>query len=91
MKVLSLLAASMAVSHAAELTVEARPFRIDRGFSATLLPAKPLLIAIEPEAWADFAIEEITPHGTEVKKGDVLMVLEAMKVGGVLPYYVSIL
>ena len=73
MKVLSLLAASMAVTHAAELTVEAKPFRIDRGFSATLLPAKPLLIAIEPDAWADFAIDEIVPHGRTVKKGDVVV------------------
>jgi hypothetical protein len=73
MKVLSLLAASMAVSHAAELTVEAKPFHIDRSFSATLLPAKPLLIAIEPEAWADFAIDEMLPHGSAVKKGDVLV------------------
>ena len=73
MKVLSLLAASMAVTHAAELTVEAKPFRIDRGFSATLLPAKPLLIAIEPDAWAEFAIDEIVPHGQTVKKGEVLV------------------
>jgi multidrug efflux pump subunit AcrA (membrane-fusion protein) len=73
MKVLSLLAASIAVTHAAELTVEAKPFRIDRGFSATLLPAKPLLIAIKPEAWADFTIEEILPHGQSVKAGDVLV------------------
>lgn len=75
MKVLSLLAASMAVTHAhaAELTVEAKPFRIDRGFSATLLPAKPLLIAIEPDAWADFAIDEIVPHGKTVKKGEVVV------------------
>jgi hypothetical protein len=73
MKVLSLLAASMAVTHAAELTVEAKPFRIDRSFSATLLPAKPLLIAIEPDAWADFAIDEIVPHGRTVKKGDVVV------------------
>ncbi len=73
MKVLSLLAASMAVTHAAELTVEAKPFHIDRGFSATLLPAKPLLIAIDPEVWADFTIEEILPHGQAVKTGEVLV------------------
>jgi multidrug efflux pump subunit AcrA (membrane-fusion protein) len=73
MKVLSLLAASMAVTHAAELTVEAKPFRIDRTFSATLLPAKPLMIAIEPDAWIDFVIEEMVPHGKTVKKGDVVV------------------
>ncbi len=76
MKVLSLLAVSIAVTHAAELTVEAKPVRIDRGFSATLLPAKPLLIAIDPDAWADFAIEEIVPHGRTVKKGEVVVVFD---------------
>ena len=81
MKVLSLLAASMAVTHAAELTVEAKPFRIDRSFSATLLPAKPLLIAIEPDAWADFAIDEIVPHGRTVKKGDVVVKFDSEAYG----------
>lgn len=76
MKVLSLLAVSMAVSHAAELTVAAKPFRIDRGFTATLLPAKPVSIAIEPETWAEFVIEEILPHGRSVKKGEVVVKFE---------------
>jgi HlyD family secretion protein len=76
MKVLSLLAASMAVSHAAELTVAAKPFRIDRGFTATLLPGEPVSIAIDPESWADFVIEEILPHGRTVKKGEVLVKFE---------------
>lgn len=76
MKVLSLLAVSMAVSHAAELTVAAKSFRIDRGFTATLLPAKPVSIAIEPESWAEFVIEEILPHGRSVKKGEVVVKFE---------------
>jgi HlyD family secretion protein len=73
MKYLSLLAATMAVSPAAEITVESKPFTIDRSFSATILPAKPVLVSIDPESWSDFTIEEILPHGTAVKKGDVLV------------------
>lgn len=73
MKYLSLLAATVAASHAAETTVEAKPFRIEKSFYATLLPVKPVLVAIEPESWADYTIEEILPHGTAVKKGDFLV------------------
>ncbi len=73
MRYLSLLAATMAVSPAAEVTVEPKPFTIDRSFQATILPAKPVLVSIDPESWADFTIEEILPHGTAVKKGDVLV------------------
>ena len=67
MKYLPLLLASAAVSHAAEITVDAKPFRIEKSFYATLLPVEPVLIAIDPEAWTDFTIEEILPHGTIVK------------------------
>ncbi|RYD64925.1 MAG: hypothetical protein EOP83_08555, partial [Verrucomicrobiaceae bacterium] len=73
MKYLPLLAASLAAAPAAEITVESKPFRIERSFTATLLPAKPQLIAIDPEGWGDFTIESILPHGTAVKKGDVLV------------------
>jgi HlyD family secretion protein len=73
MKYLSLLAATVAASQAAETTVEAKPFRIEKSFYATLLPVKPVLVSIEPESWADYTIEEIAPHGTPVKKGDVLV------------------
>ena len=73
MKYLPLLAASLAAAPAAEITVESKPFRIERSFTATLLPAKPHLIAIDPEGWGDFTIESILPHGTTVKKGDVLV------------------
>lgn len=73
MKYLPLLLASAAVSHAAEITVDAKPFRIEKSFYATLLPLEPVLISIDPEAWTDFTIEEILAHGTIVKKGDVLV------------------
>ena len=73
MKYLSLLAATVAVAPAAEVTVESKPFAIERSFTATILPAKPVLVSIDPEGWGDFTIEQIVPHGTVVKKGDVLV------------------
>ncbi|MCW1883944.1 hypothetical protein OKA04_04340 [Luteolibacter flavescens] len=73
MKYLPLLAATLAAAPAAEVTVESKPLRIERSFTATLLPAKPHLVSIDPEGWADFTIESIIPHGTAVKKGDVLV------------------
>jgi multidrug resistance efflux pump len=73
MKYLPLLAASIATAPAADTTIEAKPFRIEKSFYATLLPVKPVLVAIDPEGWADFTIESIVPHGTPVKKGDVLV------------------
>lgn len=71
--ILLFFAAGMAVAPAAEVTVEAKPFTIDRSFQAMILPAKPALIAIDPDTWSDFTIEQIVPHGTEVKKGEVLV------------------
>lgn len=73
MKYLSLLAATVAAAPAAETTLEAKPFRIEKSFYATLLPTKPVLVAIEPESWADYTIESIVPHGTPVKKGELLV------------------
>lgn len=73
MKYLSLLAATMAVAPAAEVTVEPKPFSIERSFTATVLPAKPVLVSIDPETWSDFTIEQILPHGKAVKKGEVLV------------------
>lgn len=72
MKYLPLLLAA-AASPAADITVEAKPFRIEKSFHATVLPLEPAPVAIDPEGWADFTIEEIVPHGSPVKKGDVLV------------------
>lgn len=73
MKYLPFLAAALAAAPAAEITVETKPFRIERNFTATLLPAEPHLIAIDPEKWTDFTVESIAAHGSAVKKGDTLV------------------
>ncbi len=73
MKYLPLLLVAAAASPGAETTLETKPFRIEKSFQAAVLPAKPVLLSVDPEGWADFTIEEILPHGSLVKKGDVLV------------------
>jgi multidrug resistance efflux pump len=66
------------ISLAGEITVEPRPFTIEKTFNATALPdGGCLLLQLEPQAWADFEITEITEHGGKVSKGDVLVRFDA--------------
>lgn len=76
MKALSLLVLGIAAAQAGETTIEPKPFRIERSFPATLLPAGPVLLAVDPDAWTDFTIARILPHGTPVKKGDTVVAFE---------------
>lgn len=63
-----------AASHAGEITVEQRPFTIEKSFPAAILPeAGASLLQIEPKAWQDFQILEIANHGSKIAKGDVLV------------------
>ena len=63
-----------AASHAGEITVEQRPFSIEKIFNATALPSGDcVLIKFNPLTWADFEILQIADHGTKVIKGDVLI------------------
>jgi multidrug resistance efflux pump len=61
-------------SHAGEVTVEMRPFSIEKSFNAAALPAGDgVLLRLTPKAWTDFKIVQITDHGAKVSKGDVLI------------------
>jgi hypothetical protein len=63
-----------AASHAGEVTIEQRPFLIEKSFTAAALPAGDCtLLKIQPKAWTDFKIEQIAEHGAKVAKGDVLI------------------
>lgn len=42
-------------------------------FAATVLPEKVVRLKVDAEEWQDFVIEEIQPHGAQVKKGQVLV------------------
>lgn len=62
-----------AVSHAGEVTIEPRPFTIEKSFTATALPESGcVLLQVAPKIWADFQITKLAAHGTKVAKGDVL-------------------
>lgn len=63
-----------AASHATEVTIEQKPFCIDKSFSAVALPSgQATLVRLSPEKWADFQILEITGHGSRVAKDDLLV------------------
>lgn len=67
-----------AASHAGEVTIELRPFSIEKSFAATALPAgNCALLKIEPKTWTDFTILQIAEHGASMSKGDVLVRLDA--------------
>lgn len=67
-----------AASHAGELTVEHRPFTIEKTFSATALPENgSVQLQIEPKSWPDFQIVSLAGHGSRVSKGDVLASFDA--------------
>jgi len=63
-----------AASHAGEVTVEPRPFFIEKSFTASVLPGgECVLLRVDPLGWKDFTILEILPHGSVVAKGDTLV------------------
>lgn len=63
-----------AVSHAGEVTIEPRPFSVEKSFNTTALPAGDcVLLKLDPKAWTDFKIIQLTSHGSKVAKGDVLV------------------
>ena len=67
-----------AASHAGEVTIELRPFSIEKSFTASALPGGDCtLLKIEPKAWADFKILQIAEHGVKVSKGDILIRFDA--------------
>ena len=71
---LYLAPALIAAAHAAEITVEPRPFTVEITFTATALPDKGCgLLQLEPKSWPDFEILELAAHGRRVAKGDTLV------------------
>lgn len=62
---------------ARELTLERKPFSISASFPATVLPANPDSLMLDAKSWGDFKIKSILPHGSRVKKGDILVEFDA--------------
>ena len=61
---------SFATLHAAELTIQKKPYRIEQSFEATILPTASEVFRLDAESGSSFTIESIATHGTRVKKGD---------------------
>jgi hypothetical protein len=63
-----------AASHGGELTIEQRPFVIEKTFTAAVLPSGDCqLITLEPLVWENFSLLEIATHGAKVTKGETLV------------------
>lgn len=61
-------------SHGAEVTIELRPFSIEKSFAATASPGDDcVLLKLNPKAWTEFKILQIPEHGSKVAKGDLLI------------------
>ena len=67
-----------AASHAGEVTVELKPFLLERSFPAAVIPSGDCwVLKIDPKIWKDFSIVQIAEHGSKVTKGDVLVRFDA--------------
>lgn len=61
------------VCAAAELTLESKPFVIERSLGTTALPATATSLRVEAETLAALELKTILPHGSRVKAGEVLV------------------
>lgn len=70
-----------AASHAGEVTIEQRPFVIEKTVNAVALPSGDCsLIQLDPKAWSEFSITKIAAHGSKVAKGDVLVSFDSEEI-----------
>lgn len=60
-------------SQPARHKVKRELFKIEKTFSATLLPRGPVEIRMDSKAWSSFQVKEAVEHGAEVRPGDVLV------------------
>ena len=73
--ILSLFCACSAAL-AAKVPVKSEPFTVRPTLSATVLPDAALPITVDAKQWGAFTIAEIVPHGSAVKKDQVLVRFE---------------
>jgi hypothetical protein len=64
-------------AHAEKLVVKEEKFSIRPTLNATLLPDKTIPLVVDAKEWSGFSILQILPHGSLVKKDDVLLRLDA--------------
>lgn len=66
----ALLAAGV---QAGEFTLEMKPFAVTLKLGATVIPERSVPIRLQPTVWKDFSIKNIADHGSNMKKGDLLV------------------
>ena len=59
--------------------VKAEHFKVEVNFNGTIVARNTAEIILRPEAWSEFKIEEIVPHGSEVHEGQVLVRFDGQK------------
>lgn len=64
------------VAFAAKVPVKSEPFTVRPTLSATIIPDAALPITVDARQWSAFVIAEIVPHGSAVKKDQVLVRFE---------------
>lgn len=72
-----------ACAHAGEITVESRPFTLEKSFGATALPDKDCVpLRLEPKGSSKFTIATLAEHGKQVAKGDMLIRCDTTVIDG---------
>jgi len=71
------LFASLSLSaEALEHTVQSEEFEKSFSIEAKFFPSEVTLLELEPKQWANFKVKELIAHGSQVKKGDLLISFE---------------
>jgi HlyD family secretion protein len=63
---------------AGEVVIERKPFAVDSSFEARVMPDAQAVTLLQLDAllWRDFKIERVAPHGSSVRKGEVVIAFE---------------
>jgi HlyD family secretion protein len=70
-----------AASHAGEITIEKRPFCVEKSFAAVVLPEGGCLpIQLNSRAWEAYKILTLAEHGCNVVKNEVLICFETQEI-----------
>jgi HlyD family secretion protein len=54
-------------------TVESKPLKIEQTLEGIFVASEMEEVPLRPDVWTRYTVVEAVPHGTEVKKGDVLV------------------
>lgn len=65
-----------ATAQAAEIPLEAKDFSVTHKIEASALPRDATVFRISPERWSGFEVLSVADHGTTVKKGDSLVLMD---------------